>query len=447
MDSATKPAKPSSNISGIVCRFANVCRLRSVGVFSGENPNHHDHNNKNSVPSTEDCSNATEESQCEGKKILPQPVQEIPIKNHATEILKLFDTISALKLAYIQLQEAHILYNPQKIQAADDLVVSELEALCEIKRKYKQKHISKSKSDSSLSIPFLLAEIQDHESLLEKLQSQIKAKDSEILQLWDELQVLNGENSELDEKFKQKALEKENALPYKDLHPNVLYEAFDAAFKSIHHFAKPLISLMKASGWDLDLAANSIEDSIIYSKRSHKKYAFEAYLSRRMFHGFTLLSQNVDEIARAEDPFDALIKYPNSNFSKFCRSKYLLIVHSTMEASFFGNLDQRTFVLSGKHPRTPFYQAFVKMAKWIWFLQAIAGSVKPKAEIFAVGRRSEFKEAYMESVVDDGHDTVLFDDGQGELKVGIMVMPGFRIGETVLRSRVYLSRINSSGAC
>jgi hypothetical protein len=39
-----------------------------------------------------------------------------------------------------------------------------------------------------------------------------------------------------------------------------------AASKSIHDFAKPLISFLKASGWDLDLAAKSIEDAVVYSK-------------------------------------------------------------------------------------------------------------------------------------------------------------------------------------
>ncbi|KAF8402507.1 hypothetical protein HHK36_010592 [Tetracentron sinense] len=444
MESAIKSAKPSSNISDIVSRFAKACRFRSLGVLSGENPNHYQQH-PNNAPSSEGSSNAFQETECE--KIHPQPVvvvEEILMRSHqdraSSEIPMLLDTISALKLAYIQLQEAHIPYNPEKIQAADDLVVNELVALCKIKHAYKEKQITKHKSDSLLPNPLLLAEIQDCESLLKKLQSQIEAKDSEILQLQRELHELDQENAELEEKFKKKALKEGHVQRCRDLTRNSFYDTYKATSKSIHDFAKPLISLMKASGWDLDQVANSIEGSIIYSKRSHKKYAFEAYLSRRMFHGFSLQSYNVDDIMRFKDPFSALIENPYSNFAQFCRSKYLLVVHSKMEESFFGNLGQRAFVASGMHPRTPLYQAFVNMAKWVWVLQAIAASMKPKAEIFGVRRGSKFSKVYMENVVEDKCDTVVFDEEESKFRVGFMVMPGFRIGETLIRSRVYLSR-------
>ncbi|KAI9116366.1 hypothetical protein K1719_012533 [Acacia pycnantha] len=44
--------------------------------------------------------------------------------------------------------------------------------------------------------------------------------------------------------------------------------------------------MMKAAGWDLDAAAHSIESNVIYTKRAHKKYAFESYICQRMFSGF-----------------------------------------------------------------------------------------------------------------------------------------------------------------
>ncbi|KAJ4978594.1 hypothetical protein NE237_009374 [Protea cynaroides] len=289
----------------------------------------------------------------------------------------------------------------------------------------------------------MLAEIQDHERRLEKLQSQIRGKDSLILELRRQLEDLNRKNAALEEQWKRpKDFEEEKVGPYRDLDPYSFADVFNAASMSIHDFAKPLIGLMKASCWDLDLAANSIEESVVYSKRSHKKYAFEAYLSRRMFHGFRPKLHNVEDITRFIDPFDALVEEPTSSFAKFCRLKYPFVVHSKMEASFFGNLDQRTFVLNGKHPRTPLYQAFVKMAKWVWVLQGLAASVEAKAEIFGVQRGSEFSEDYMESVVEDGFDAAVgVDREQGRRIVGFMVMPGFRIGKAVIRSRVYLSKM------
>nr|DAD25819.1 TPA_asm: hypothetical protein HUJ06_027287 [Nelumbo nucifera] len=182
MDSATKPVKPSSNISDIVYRFAKVCRLKSIGVFPGETPNHHHGNNG---PATEDSSDATEEAEYDFQKIHPQPIEETlgrpPQDSVLTVIPKLFDTISALKLAYIHLQEAHIPYDPEKIRAADDLVVCKLKALSDIKRSYKEK------------------------------KSQVEAQDSVILQLQQELETSDRKNADLSEKLKQKAFQEENA--------------------------------------------------------------------------------------------------------------------------------------------------------------------------------------------------------------------------------------------
>uniref|UniRef100_A0A5B7B0F2 Uncharacterized protein n=1 Tax=Davidia involucrata TaxID=16924 RepID=A0A5B7B0F2_DAVIN len=415
------PSSPPSNISEFVSKFAKVCRFRSIGVFSSENPNNI---NSNNVLLAE----------WDGEEVHPQPaeIQTKPIPCGNVEISKLFDTISALKLAYVRLQEAHIPYDPDKIKAANELVVSQLESLCKIKRACKEKQFKEANSISACSA-LLLAEIQVHESQLEKIKSQIKARDTGILSLQRELRDLDLKNRKLAEELRQS--ERENVI----LNVFSFEDIVKAASKAIHDFAKPLISLMKASGWDLDRAANSIEDSVVYTKRSHKKYAFEAYIARRMFYGIPLQSYNVDSVLRLDDPVDALIKDPDSSFAKFCRTKYLLIVHPTMEAAFFGNLDHRMFVSSGRHPRTPFYQAFVKMARWVWVLQGTAASIDPKADLFRVKRGSEFSDAYMECVEELNGEMAFFDEGRANLKVEFMVMPGFRIGEKLVKSRVYLS--------
>ncbi|KAL5825788.1 hypothetical protein ACOSQ3_021851 [Xanthoceras sorbifolium] len=449
MECATtsKPLKPSSNISEIVSKFAKVCRLRSIGVFYSENANHQPHqhqnpNNKKNASLSEDCSdNTIEGTDCGGIKIHPQPGEIPGKKSNAfgyTEISKLFDVVSALKLAYVQLQEAHIPYDPQKITAANELVVAELEALCKIKRVYKEKQLMKVELDSSRS-DLLQVEIEVNERTLEKLKSQAIAKDTEITRLRQDLQDLELGNSILVEKIRQESVKRKNA---RVLNVNMFEDSFKAASKSIHDFAKPLISLMRASGWDLDSAAKSVEGSVVYSKRCHKKYVFEAYIARRMFHEMSLQSYNVDDILRFDDPVDALIENPDSDFANFCRNKYLLLVHPMMEASFFGNLDQRMFVLSGKHPRTPLYQVFVKMAKWIWILRGIASTIDPNAKLFVVTKGCEFSDVYMEPV----EEAVCEDAaGSGEekatQKVEFMVMPGFKIGETLLKCRVYLSRM------
>lgn len=397
------------------------------------------------------------------QKVHPQPMEEAMNQNpEAVETLisKIFTNISSLKSAYIQLQSAHTPYDPDKIHTADKLVISELKHLSELKHFYREnnpKPVCVSPQDSRLA-----AEIQEQQSLLKtyevmvkKFQSEIQNKDSEIHQLQQQIEEATQKRAKLEKNLKLRGLstkesEDENGFFPVDLTPDLFTSTVEAAAKAIHDFSKPLINMMKAAGWDLDAAANSIEPSVVYAKRAHKKYAFESYICQRMFGGFEQESFSVksDNITfskesffhqflalREIDPLDTLGQNPDSIFGKFCRSKYLVVVHPKMEASFFGNLDQRNYVMGGGHPRTPFYQAFLKLAKSIWLLHRLAYSFEPNVKVFQVKGGSEFSDVYMESVVKN----LIMDDNDEKPKVGLMVMPGFWIGGSVIQSKVYLS--------
>ncbi|KAF5453384.1 hypothetical protein F2P56_028289 [Juglans regia] len=400
------------------------------------------------------------------QKVHPQPMEEAMNQNpEAVEALisKIFTNISSLKSAYIQLQAAHTPYDPDKIQAADRLVISELKNLSELKHFYREKNpkpVCVSPQDSRLA-----AEIQEQQSLLKtyevmvkKFQSEILNKDSEVLQLQQQIDEANQRRAKLEKNLKLRGLSTkesegssdENGFLPVDLSPDLFTSAVEATFKAIHDFSKPLINMMKAAGWDLDAAANSIEPNVIYAKRAHKKYAFESHICQRMFSGFQQASFSVksDDLTvtkdsffhqflslREMDPLDMLGQNPDSIFGKFCRSKYLEVVHPKMEASFFGNLDQRNYLMGGGHPRTPFYQAFLKLSKSVWLLHRLAYSFDPNAKVFQVKRGTEFSDVYMESVVKN----LVVDDCDQKPKVGLMVMPGFWIGGSVIQSQVYLS--------
>lgn len=121
--------------------------------------------------------------------------------------------------------------------------------------------------------------------------------------------------------------------------------------------------------------------------------------------------------------------------------KYLLVVHPQIEASFFGNLDQRAFVLSGKYPRTPFYQIFTKMANWVWILLGIASSIDPKVRLFVANCGCQFSDVCMQSVKKPYEGASGFGEAQTNYKVEFMVMLGFKIRETLVKSWVYLSKM------
>lgn len=402
------------------------------------------------------------------QKVYPQPMDEAGIRNKEsteTMVSKIFNNISSLKAAYIQLQDAHTPYDPEKIQAADKLVIEELMKLSELKHAYREqkpKLTSSSPQDSRL-----VAEIQEQQSLLKtyevmvkKFQSQIQNRETEILQLQQQIQESQQRKVKLEKKLKQRGLlsrepgdsEEDNFFSV-ELTPTLFASVVETAYKSIHDFSKPLINMMKAAGWDLDAAADAIDSSVVYARRVHKKYAFEAHICQRMFVGFEEESYRVDTgnlnasnegffrqylAIRAMDPLDVLSQNPDSIFGRFCRNKYLLIIHPKMESSFFGNVDQRNYVTSGGHPRTPFYQAFLKLAKSIWLLHRLAYSFDPKVKVFQVRTGTEYSETYMESAVKN----LVLSDGEPRPKVGLMVMPGFMVGGSVVRSQVYLSGVN-----
>ncbi|XP_065859368.1 protein GRAVITROPIC IN THE LIGHT 1 [Euphorbia lathyris] len=401
------------------------------------------------------------------QKVHPQPMEESVDQNpEAVEALisKIFTNISSLKSAYIQLQSAHTPYDPEKIQDADKLVISELKNLSELKHFYRETYPKPayiSPQDSRLA-----AEIQEQQSLLKtyevmvkKFQSEIHNKDSEIHQLQHQIEDASQKRTKLEKNLKLRGLSTkeselsgdENGFFPIDLTPELFISSVEASYKAIHDFSKPLINMMKAAGWDLDAAANSIEPDVVYAKRAHKKYAFESHICQRMFSGFQheSFSLKSDNTAfsnesffhqflalRETDPLDMLGQNPDSDFGRFCRSKYLVVVHPKMEASFFGNMDQRNYVMGGGHPRTPFYQAFLKLAKSIWLLHRLSYSFDPNVKVFQVKRGSEFSEVYMESVVKN----LILEENQ-KPSVGLMVMPGFWIGGSVIQSRVYLSGV------
>lgn len=400
------------------------------------------------------------------QKVHPQPMEEALNQNpEAVEALisNIFTNISSLKSAYIQLQAAHTPYDPDKIQDADKHVITELKNLSELKHFYREnnpKPVCVSPQDSRLA-----AEIQEQQSLLKtyevmvkKFQSEIQNKDSEIHQLQQQIEEANQKRAKLEKNMKLRGLSSkdsacsgdENGFFPADLTPDLFTSAVEAAFKAIHDFSKPLINMMKAAGWDLDAAAQSIEPDVVYAKRAHKKFAFESHICQRMFSDFQQESYSIKSdnptftkesffhqylALREMDPLDSLGQNPDSIFGKFCRSKYLVVVHPKMEASFFGNLDQRNHVMGGGHPRTPFYQAFLKLAKSIWLLHRLAYSFDPIVKVFQVKMGTEFSEVYMNSVVQN----LVMDETDKKPTVGLMIMPGFYIGGSVIQSRVYLS--------
>lgn len=249
-----------------------------------------------------------------------------------------------------------------------------------------------------------------------------------------------------------------------------LFEATMSQVKEVSKsFTSVLLTLMREARWDIAAAVRSIEaasttaDTASYTTtmitpsviaNHHAKYALESYVSRKIFQGFDHETFYMDgslssllnpgqyrrdcftqyRDMKAMDPVELLGILPTCHFGKFCSKKYLAIVHPKMEESLFGDLEQRSQVMAGNHPRSQFYGEFLGLAKAIWLLHLLAFSLDPPPSQFEASRGAEFHPHYMESVVKISGGRV----SAGQV-VGFPVSPGFKLGNgSVVKARVYL---------
>ncbi|KAL8468292.1 hypothetical protein ACS0TY_031508 [Phlomoides rotata] len=374
-------------------------------------------------------------------------------------VAKLFATLSAMKAAYAELQLAQFPYSSEAIQSADQAVVDELKALSELKYSYLKNQIDSSPPHVTL----MLAEIQEQQSLMKtyeitmkKMQAEIENKESRISLLQQQLQEIVQSNKSLERKLSASgSFSILDNVQFSDVNPKDFILVLHYALRSVRNFVKFIIREMESANWDIEAAANSIHSDIVFSKRDHRAFAFESFVCREIFDGFNdpgFSIQNHDQQVlsgeihqrrvfffeqfrklRSANAIHFQKQNPNSLFGKFLKSKYLHMVHPKMEFSFSGNLNQRKLVNSGDSPETEFFKAFAEMGRRVWLLHCLAFSFDHQVSIFQVKQSSKFSEVYMESVTED-----IFAAADGGPRVAFTVVPGFKVGQTVVQSQVYL---------
>lgn len=370
-------------------------------------------------------------------------------------LAKLFANISAIKAAYALMQHAQSPYDPDFILSADEMIVSELKSLSELKQCYLKYQFD----DRSPHTTRVLAEIKEQKSIVttyeimgDKLDSQLKLKESEIIFLKEKLDEVNKENNMLEKKL---SLIDNFHLSKLSINNFTLF--FRKTIKSIWCFVALFCREMEYAGWDLDAAASSIQRDTMFSKPNDKYYAFESFVCQEMFDDFndpyfSVYNKSMTEQTKRSNIFffnkflelrsvitaDYLARKPKSTFARFCRAKYLKLIHPKMEISLFGNLDHRHLLNSDEYPKTHFFYTFSEMAKHIWLLHCLAFSFSPEASIFQVRKGCRFSDVYMESV--NREETFLMSNGSSEteLHVGFTVIPGFRVGKSVVQCQIYL---------
>ncbi|XP_074366421.1 protein GRAVITROPIC IN THE LIGHT 1 isoform X2 [Apium graveolens] len=384
-------------------------------------------------------------------------------------IAEVFEAFSALKKAYVSLQEAHCPWDPDRMRVCDAAVVAELRRIGVLRERFRRKSGGGERGRGRRLVGASLREVvAPYEAAVEELKREVKVKQVEVDNLKDKLKnavvVSGGKKAGRTHHQSKRRVGCSTQTPV-SLSPAP--EIFEATMSMVREASKSftalLLSLMKSAHWDIAAAVRSIEaaagattnatmDSIVGP--NHAKYAMESYVNRKFFQGFdhetfymdgslsSLL--HPDQFRRdcftqyrdmkAMDPIELLGILPTCDFGKFCCKKYLSIIHPKMEESLFGDLEQRCQVLAGNHPRSRFYGDFLGLAKAIWLLHLLAFSLEPPPSYFEGSKGADFHSQYMESVVRFPGGRVV-----GGQIVGFPVSPGFKLASgSVIKARVYL---------
>ncbi|KAL4333694.1 hypothetical protein GQ457_07G029850 [Hibiscus cannabinus] len=381
-------------------------------------------------------------------------------------LAKVFASVTSVKAAYAELQMAQHPYNSDAIQASDQAVVEELVALSELKRKFLKKEL-----DLSPQVTLMLAEIQEQQSLMrtyeitiKKLQSDAEEKDSGIALLHKQLRDCTALNESLEKKLNPSGpLLMFDDFQFTKLNPSHFVQVLHFSLRSARSFVKMMIREMELAKWDLGAAAETIEPGAVFAKERHRCFAFESFVCKTMLEGFNSHDFRLTEDSptkrldpeqhfnafknlKSVEPKSFLAQNPNSCLAKFTRTKYLNLVHAKMECSFFGNLNQRKLVTSGGFPDTAFFTAFAEMARRFWLLHSLGFSMHEQVSIFQVKKDCGFSEVYMENVNDGSPLSGEINGANADVRVGFTVVPGFKIGATVIQSQVYLLPVITSPA-
>ncbi|XP_073314081.1 protein GRAVITROPIC IN THE LIGHT 1 [Primulina huaijiensis] len=385
-------------------------------------------------------------------------------------IPSLFATLSSFEASYLQFQTAHVPEVDEKaLEVADRSIVAILQNLSAMRGFYIRRIRGLSCDFEFPAGSFFEFQVQENQSklraletMVNSLQSQIDVKDDEVKVLKKKLEKLRVLNADLSRKLGLKEGKMSSGIQVL-LTIRVFEAMLSDSLKLVRFFAKLLIDLMKRAGWDLEMAANSVYSGLDYSKTEHFRYVFLSYICLGMFQNFDksdfglcdsepvcnengikysgngvsesennyYLKQLIEHVS--SNPREILVKNPKSEFSQFCEMKYEELIHPKMECSIFSKLDGKEKVLDSWKSLSIFYESFVRMASSIWLLQKLAYSFSPTVEIFQVERGVEFSIVYMEDILGKSSFPV-----KTTPRVGFTVVPGFKVGRTVIQSQVYL---------
>lgn len=244
--------------------------------------------------------------------------------------------------------------------------------------------------------------------------------------------------------------------------PALLVSALNGVKDASNNFAKVFKAQVDSSPSTRQASVKQYlsQDIGQVSRIGHIKFRYQAYICKRLFEGFDHRNFGIFESTpglpvttvehcfrqyqmhdfKKSDTVERLFqRHPEiDNFlHEYCLRKFSVIFNRQLEEQLFdGNHEHNDSIDKYQHPfNSRFYRSYCKLAVSIWLVHRLAFSFKQPAKLFHPRPGMRFNTSNMQSVVPLDSAS---DDEDIPLQVGFCVIPGMKVGESIVPSEVYV---------
>jgi structural maintenance of chromosome 1 len=244
--------------------------------------------------------------------------------------------------------------------------------------------------------------------------------------------------------------------------PALLVSALNGVKDASNNFAKVFKAQVDSSPSTIQAYVKHLlsQDVGQVSRIGHIKFQYQAFVCQRLFEGFSHRNFGLFESTpglpvttvehcfrqyqmhdfKKSDPVERLFqRHPEiDNFlNEYCFRKFSLIFNRQLEEQLFdGKHEHNDSIDKHEHPcNSRFYRSYCKLAVSIWLVHRLGFSFNPPAKLFRPLPGMPFNTSNMQSVVPLDSAS---DDEEVQLRVGFCIIPGMKVGESIVPSEVYV---------
>lgn len=189
-----------SNFSDLIQRVTASCLLHPLANVRQDSQNVavEEYGEQNDDDCNDSSEEDDEEEETKGRGIdnSSKVVSIERVMELETVMNEVFDAVSAMKRAYVSLQEAHCPWDPERMRVADVAVVGELRKIGVLRERLKRRSFGGGRRCGDVSGGALVREVAaPYEAAVAELKRELKAREVEVDNLKEKLKTVTGLNN------------------------------------------------------------------------------------------------------------------------------------------------------------------------------------------------------------------------------------------------------------